>query len=54
METQILKVLPRSETVWRAEEQGKTVIEAFPESAMAQEYMQLADIVREVCKIETV
>ena len=54
MGTEIIKVMPRSDTVWKAEEQGKTVVEAFPESEMAAEYRELARIVREVCQIEAV
>lgn len=54
MGTKIIKVMPRSDTVWKAEEQGKTVVEAFPDSEMAAEYMELARIVREVCQIEAV
>ena len=39
---QIVSVLPRSESVQEAENLGKTVIEALPESAMADEYRKLA------------
>lgn len=49
METDILKVLPRSGDVQLAEEQRKTVIEALPDSAMAAEYRALAKRVLEVC-----
>ena len=48
METQIIKVLPRSGEVQIAEGQKKTVIEALPESAMALEYRNLAERVLEV------
>ena len=54
MGTKIIKVMPRSDTVWKSEEQGKTTVEAFPDSEMAAEYMDLARIVREVCQIEAV
>ena len=37
----------RSDTVLQAEEMGKTVLEAFPESAMADEYRVLAQAVYE-------
>ena len=47
--TSIIGVLPRSSTVQEAEPQNKTVIEAFPESSMAQEYRKLADAVYDVC-----
>lgn len=50
METQIVKVLPRSGEVQIAEEQKKTVVEALPESVMAAEYRELAKRVLEVCK----
>lgn len=52
MGTAVIKTLPRSGAVWEAEKQGKTVIEALPESEMAGEYRSLAHVVREVCKIE--
>ena len=40
--TQVVGTLTRSETVLDAEELGKTVVEAFPESSMAEEYRVLA------------
>ena len=40
--TQIVGTLTRSETVLDAEELGKTVVKAFPESSMAEEYRVLA------------
>lgn len=49
METDILKVLPRSGEVQLAEAQRKTVIEALPDSQMAAEYRALAKRVLEVC-----
>lgn len=52
METQIVKVLPRSGEVQLAEEQKKTVVEALPESVMATEYRELAKRVLEVCAYE--
>lgn len=42
METSVLFQIPRDSHVQKAEEQGKTVIEAFPESEMAQSYLRLA------------
>ena len=48
METQIIKVLPRSGEVQIAEGEKKTVIEALPEGAMAMEYRNLAERVLEV------
>lgn len=38
----IIQVVPRSGTIQQAENQGKTVVEAFPESDMAAVYMELA------------
>ena len=40
--TQVVGKLTRSETVLDAEELGKTVVEAFPDSSMAEEYRVLA------------
>ncbi len=40
--SRIIGILSRSDTVQEAEELGKTVIEAFPESEMAAEYRVLA------------
>ena len=40
--TQVVGKLTRSETVLDAEELGKTVVEALPESSMAEEYRVLA------------
>ena len=45
--SKIVGTLSRSDTVLEAEERGKTVIEAFPESEMAAEYRALADRVIE-------
>jgi nitrogenase iron protein NifH len=40
--TQIMEYIPRSVTVTQSELQGKTTIEAFPESEQAGIYRQLA------------
>ena len=48
--TEIVGELSRSETVTDAEDLGKTVIEAFPESDMAAEYRKLAEKLIEICK----
>ena len=45
----VIHTLSRSDTVQEAEELGKTVVEAFPESAMAAEYRALAKKLLEVC-----
>ncbi len=47
--SKIVGTLNRSDTVLCAEELSKTVIEAFPESQMAQEYRVLADAIIEAC-----
>lgn len=50
--TDIVKKIPRDKHVQLAEVDGKTVIEAFPESDMAEEYRKLADKVLEVVRNE--
>lgn len=50
--TTIVKKIPRDKHVQLAEVHGKTVIEAFPESEMADEYRKLADKVLEVVRNE--
>ena len=47
----IVGTLSRSDTVQEAEEQGKTVVEAFPDSAMAAEYRALARAILECCGV---
>lgn len=47
----IVGTLSLSDTVHQAEEQVKTVIEAFPESEMAEEYRALAGRVLEECGV---
>ncbi len=41
--TKVLHIIPRDKVVQSAEQQGKTVLEAFPESDMAGVYRALAD-----------
>lgn len=41
--TQVIEYVPRSVTVTQSELQGKTTIEAFPDSAQAQVYSKLAE-----------
>ncbi len=48
--SRIIGELSRSDTVLSAEELGKTVIEAFPESDMANEYRALAKSILEICE----
>ena len=52
IESRIVGTLSRSETVQLAEDMGKTVIEAFPQSKMADEYRALAEKLLEVCGVE--
>ncbi len=47
--TQVVGTLSRSDTVLEAEEQHRTVMEAFPDSPMAAEYRALADKLAEEC-----
>ncbi len=48
--SKIVGTLSRSELVTDAEDLGKTVIEAFPESEMAQEYRNLASALLKCCE----
>ena len=48
----VIGTLSRSDTVQEAEELGKTVVEAFPESPMAGEYRALAEKILEVCGVK--
>lgn len=47
---EIISVIPRSGDIQRAEEQGKTVMELLPDSAIAECYRTLAQRIIEVCK----
>ena len=47
--SEVIGELSRSETVTDAEDLGMTVIEAFPDSAMADEYRALAKKLIEIC-----
>ena len=44
--------LSRSDTVTDAEDLGKTVIEAFPDTEMAEEYRALAKKLISICGVE--
>ena len=48
----VIASLSRSDTVQEAEDLGKTVVEAFPESAMAAEYRALAGVLLKICGVE--
>lgn len=47
METDVLFHIPRDPCVQMAEEQGKTVVEAFPDSALSKSYKKLAQLLVE-------
>ena len=47
----VIASLSRSDTVQEAEELGKTVVEAFPDSPMAGEYRALAKKLLDVCGV---
>lgn len=49
--TKIIGTLDRDEIVQDAEELHKTVIDAYPESEMAKQYLKLADLVAAECGI---
>ncbi|MBR0307275.1 MAG: AAA family ATPase [Mogibacterium sp.] len=51
--SEVIGELSRSETVTDAEDLGKTVIEAFPDSAMAEEYRVLAKKLIDICTEKT-
>lgn len=51
--SQVIATLSRSDTVQEAEDLGKTVVEAFPQSAMAGEYRALARTLLERCGVTT-
>ena len=50
--SEVIATLSRSDTVQDAEELGKTVIEAFPDSEMANEYRNLAKTLLKICGVE--
>ena len=49
MGTRVLYTVPRDGAVQAAEAQGRTVVEALPDSPMASRYRELAQKVMEVC-----
>ena len=52
--TSVIGDLPRSQLVLDAEEEMKTVMEAYPDSPMAEEYRKLAGTILEICdKVRT-
>lgn len=52
IESKIVGELSKSETVQKADEMCKTVIEAFPQSTMADEYRALAKRILKICNEE--
>lgn len=50
-QTKVMGTLSRSDLVQEAEDLGKTVIEAFPNSSMADEYRRLADDIMKICEV---
>ena len=52
LHTVVIGTLDRSDLVTQAEELGKTVIEAFPDSDMAQQYRSLANSLLRACGME--
>lgn len=50
--SKVIGTLSRSDTVADAENEGKTVIECFPESKMADEYRVLAETLLKICGAE--
>ena len=50
--TEVIGSLDHSELVLKAEEQGKTLLEAYPDSGMADEYRKLAKKILKVCQEE--
>lgn len=51
IDSKIIGTLSRSNLVQEAENLGKTVIESFPDSEMAEEYRMLARTVLEICGV---
>lgn len=54
MGEEVISIIPRDKAVQEAEGQGKTVIEALPESDMAVAYKNLAKVVLGICQVEGV
>lgn len=50
--SEVIASLSRSEVVQEAEEMKKTVVEAFPDSEMAEEYRALARKLLEICGVD--
>ena len=50
--TKVIGTLSRSELVQEAEVLGKTLLEVYPDSEMAEEYRTLAEQILEACREE--
>jgi len=46
----VIQKIRRSDAVQRAEDQGKTVIEALPDADIAEDYRACADRIMEICE----
>lgn len=53
IDSKIIGTLSRSDLVQEAEDLGKTVVESFPDSEMAEEYRVLARTVLDICGVST-
>lgn len=53
IDSEIIGTLSRSDTVQEAEDLGKTVIESFSDSEMAEEYRVLAKEILKICGVST-
>ena len=51
IQSSVIATLSRCDLVQEAEDLGKTVVEAFPDSAMAGEYRALAKTLLENCGV---
>lgn len=52
MGVEIVAEIRRSSLIQRAEDQGKTVLEAYPDSDIAQDYRNLADRILRICEAD--
>ena len=53
-ETTVVGKLTRSDLVTDAEEKGKTLMECYPDSEMAEEYRVLAENILKICREDTI
>lgn len=50
IDSSVISVIPREGIVQKAEKEGRTVVNAFPESAMAETYRDMAGRILEACE----